>query len=141
MISKDTARKVLSAALKTGADLAEVYVEDHTSLSLEMDESRLEKAIRGADRGAGVRVFFGNLVTYAFTDNLSEESLLQAAAAASAAARGSSKSPLVDLTERKSALEYPVRKPFDTMSIAEKAAILSRMDEAARASATCPSRV
>ena len=91
MISKDTARKVLSAALKTGADLAEVYVEDHTSLSLEMDESRLEKAIRGADRGAGVRVFFGNLVTYAFTDNLSEESLLQAAAAASAAAKGSSK--------------------------------------------------
>jgi len=42
-------------------------------------------------------------VTYAFTDNLSEESLLQAAAAASAAAKGSSKPPLVDLTKRKSA--------------------------------------
>jgi len=57
MISKDTARKVLSAALKTGADLAEVYVEDHTSLSLEMDESRLEKAIR-ARIGAQASAFF-----------------------------------------------------------------------------------
>ena len=52
MISRETANKVLSAALKTGGDLAEIYVEDCTSLNLQMDESKLEKAIRGADRGA-----------------------------------------------------------------------------------------
>ena len=34
MISKETASKILSTALKTGADLAEIYVEDRTSLSL-----------------------------------------------------------------------------------------------------------
>jgi TldD protein len=76
MISKEVAQKVLAEALKTGADLAEIYVEDVESLQLGMDDSRLEVATRGADRGAGIRVFFGNLVTYAYTDSLEERSLL-----------------------------------------------------------------
>ncbi|MBL8120245.1 MAG: TldD/PmbA family protein, partial [Anaerolineae bacterium] len=78
MIEKALAQKVLHEALRTGADLAEIYVEDVVSLQLRLDDSRLEQAVRGADRGAGVRVFFGNLVTYAFTDQLDEASLMNA---------------------------------------------------------------
>ncbi len=133
MISKETANKVLAAALRNGADLAEVYVEDTTTLMLGLEESKLERAVRGVDTGAGVRVFFGNLVTYAYTDDLSEESLLKAAEAAGAAGSGSSKSQVIDLTERKSPLHYPIEKPFNEMTIADKAAILSRVDETARA--------
>jgi TldD protein len=40
---------------------------------------------------------------------------------------------IVDLTTVKSRLEYPVEKPFDTMSVADKAALLGNMDVAARA--------
>src|SRR5688572_15891275 len=133
MISKELASKVLREALGTGADLAEVYVEDVTSLRLRLDDSKIEEAVRGADRGAGVRVFFGDLVTYAYTDDLEEASLLKAARAAAAAGTGSARETIIDLTERKSPLEYPVLKAFDTMSIDDKAALLNRMDEAARA--------
>lgn len=133
MISKELAQKVLSAALQTGADLAEIYVEDVVSLQLGMDDSRLEKAVRGADRGAGIRVFFGNLVTYAYTDVLEEPSLMQAAQAAASAGSGSGKTQIIDLTERKSPLQYPVEKPFESMSVADKAALLGKMDEVARA--------
>ncbi len=133
MISKELAQKVLAEALRTGADLAEIYVEDVVSLNLGLEDSRLERAIRGADRGAGVRVFFGNLVTYAYTDILDEPSLMNAAKAAAAAGSSSSKTRVIDLTERKSPLEYPVEKSFDTMSIQDKAALLSKMDETARA--------
>ncbi len=133
MITKETAAKVLAESLRTGGDLAEIYVEDVTSLGLGLDDGRLEQAVRGADRGAGVRVFFGNLVTYAYTDNLNEDSLLNAARAAAAAGKGSGSSKIVDLTERKSPLQFKVEKPFDSMSIAEKAALLHAMDEAGRA--------
>jgi TldD protein len=132
MISKEIASKVLAAAMKSGGDFAEIYVEDRTSLNLGLDESKLETAVRGADRGAGIRVFFGNLVTYAYTDNLSDASLLKAAEAAGAAGTGSNGSVKIDLTERKSPLNFPVEKAFDSMSIAEKAASLSKMDETAR---------
>jgi len=133
MIEKRLAQKVLAEALRTGADLAEIYVEDVVSLQLRLDDSRLEQAVRGADRGAGIRVFFGNLVTYAYTDELDEKSLMNAARAAASAGSGSSKSQIVDLTSIKSPLEYPVEKPFDTMSVADKAALLGSMDVAARA--------
>jgi TldD protein len=133
MIPKEVAVRVLQEALRTGADLAEIYVEDVTSLRLRLDDSKIEEAVRGADRGAGVRVFFGNLVTYAYTDELTEESLLNAAQAAAAAGAGSSASRVIDLTERKSPLEYPVEKSFDSMSIEQKVALLNRMDQTARA--------
>jgi TldD protein len=89
VITKQTATRVLSAALRSGGDLAEIYVEDRSSVSLRLEESKLEEAVRGVDRGAGVRVFFGNLVTYAYTDDLSETSLVTTARTAAAAASGS----------------------------------------------------
>lgn len=132
MIPKETATKVLSAALRTGGDLAEIYVENRASLSLRLEESKLEQAVRGADRGAGVRVLFGNLAAYAYTDDLGEESLLEAAHAAAAAASGSSKTHVIGLIRRQSPLEFPVLKPFDSLSVANKAQTLHRIDETAR---------
>jgi predicted methyltransferase MtxX (methanogen marker protein 4) len=48
MIEKELAQKVLAEALRTGADLAEIYVEDVVSLQLRLDDSRLEQAVRGS---------------------------------------------------------------------------------------------
>jgi len=141
MIPKETASKVLAAAMKTGADLAEIYVEDKVSTSLRLIDEKLEQAVRGEDRGAGVRVFFGNLVTYAYTEDLSEASLLNAAASASAAGSGSSNGHIIDLTERKSPLKFVIEKPFDTLSIAEKAKILTDVDAKARAYSSRVSQV
>lgn len=132
MIPIETAKKVLAEALKTGSDLAEIYIEDRTSLQLAMEDSKIENAVRGADRGAGIRVFFGNLVTYAYTDDLSEESLLNAAKVAAAASSGSAKPQVIDLTLKQSPLKFPVEKPFDQLSIADKAEIFHVADEAAR---------
>jgi len=133
MISHDLAARVLGEALKTGGDFAELYVEDVKQLRLGLDDSRLEQAVRGADRGAGVRVFFGMMATYAYTDSLDEESLLNAARAAAAAGKDSAKTQVIDLTERKNAVVSPVEKPFDTLSIEEKASLLSKIDETGRA--------
>lgn len=134
MISQETAARVLAAALQTGGDLAEIYVEDRTSLTLGLEDSRLEQAVRGADRGAGVRVFFGNLVTYAYTDDLSEDALLNAARAAAAAGSGSAQGTAhtIDLTHRQSPLQFNIEKPFDTLSIRDKADLLNNIDVAAR---------
>ncbi|MBN1966335.1 MAG: TldD/PmbA family protein [Anaerolineae bacterium] len=132
MIPQDLAKKVLAEALRSGGDLAEIYLEDRTSLTLRLEDSKIENAVRGADRGAGVRVFFGNLVTYAYTDDLSEASLLNAARAAAAAAKGGSSKPVIDLTVQKSPLEFPVLKPFESLSIADKAALLTQADEVGR---------
>jgi TldD protein len=132
MIAVSTAQKVLSEALQTGGDLAEIYVENRTSLTLRMEDSKIENAVRGLDLGAGVRVFFGNLVTYAYTDDLSEDSLLKAAKAAASAGNGSSEMAVINLSKTSRPILSPVLKPFDQLSIADKAKLLSDADIVAR---------
>jgi TldD protein len=132
MIPKEVAKRVLAEALRTGADLAEIYVEDVTSLRLSLEDAKIEEAVRGTDKGAGIRTFFGNLVTYAYTDQFDEDSLLAAAQAATAAGKATSKTQVIDLTERKSPLHFPVEKPFDTLTIEKKAELLRNMDQTAR---------
>jgi predicted Zn-dependent protease len=60
MISDDLAKKVIAEGLKNGGELAEMYLEDRASLSLRLDDEKLEDATRGHDLGAGVRVFYGD---------------------------------------------------------------------------------
>ena len=133
MIPVETVRRVLAEALRNGGDLAEVYLESKETLGLSLDDGRLERAIRGNDVGGGVRVFYGETAAYAYTDDLSEPALLEAARAAAAAARGTgAPRVLVDLTRRQSPLSFPIEKPFEALSEGEKAALLHRMDETAR---------
>jgi TldD protein len=133
MIPVEVAKRVLSAALRNGGDLAELYLENTERLSLTLDDGRLEKAVQGADIGGGVRVFYGNTAAYAYTDDLEEMALVEAAQAAAAAARGTNEPRVVvDLTRSESGLAFPVRIPFDDMSAGDKAAVLRQMDAAAR---------
>ena len=59
LIEPELAQEVLDAALVNGGDLAEVYCEERSGLSLSIDEQRLERAQQGRELGAGVRVISG----------------------------------------------------------------------------------
>ncbi len=133
MLPTESMRRVLDAALANGGDLAEIYLENKESLSLTLDEGRLENATQGNDIGGGVRVFYGNNAAYAYTDDLTEESLMEAAAVASAAARNANNAQVcADLTKRESKVMSRIERPFEQMSIQDKAGILRQMDEVTR---------
>ena len=126
-------QRTLGAALRTGGDFAEVFVEDRRSSSAHLDDGRVEELTSGRDRGAGIRVVDGETTGYAHTADLSEAGLRAAAEAASAAARRRDGGiNVVDLTRR------PTRRPNDvavlpeTVAKAAKVELLKRADEAAR---------
>ena len=78
MLEEQTIAKVLSEALGRGGELAEIFVEDRRSRSLRLEASRVEDVSSGRDRGAGIRVIAGERSSYAHTNLLSEEALLDA---------------------------------------------------------------
>ena len=60
-----------------------------------------------------MRVFYGNNAAYAYTDDLSQESLTEAATAAAGAARGANGTRVTaDLTKSTSRGRLPDRAPF-----------------------------
>lgn len=83
-------QKALDAALSTGADFADIFVEDTYSSNLSVLNSRPDKAIVGQLYGAGIRVVFGTEVIYVTTSDLSEKGLVKAALIAAQSQTGNS---------------------------------------------------
>ena len=77
-------RDTIHAALRTGCDFAEVFVEDRRSMSALFDAGRVEELTGGRSRGAGIRVVFGETPGFAHTADLSPAGLRLSADAASA---------------------------------------------------------
>ena len=133
MIEPDVLERVLGAAVRTGAEFAEVYAEDKRSTSVGLDDGRVEQVTSGRDRGAGIRVIKGETTGFAHTSDLSEAGLLAAAqAAAAAASQGSGGTRTVSLTRSEPRVVSPVTQYPDDIRKADKVTLLQRMDEAAR---------
>jgi len=82
---------VLTAALSTGGDLAEIFVENTTKDMIEMTNGQVDKATWGIDYGLGLRIIQGTGAVYAFTNNTSRESLLKLAKESAQAVKAGAK--------------------------------------------------
>ncbi|HWC66872.1 MAG TPA: TldD/PmbA family protein [Acidimicrobiales bacterium] len=134
MVDQDVIERVLGAALRSGGEFAELYVEDRRSSSAHLDDGKVDQVSSGRDRGAGVRVVLGETTGYAHTADLSERGLLAAAEAASAVATtGRAGATVVPLSRRPEHRVSRVEQPPDEIGKAAKVALLQRADEAARA--------
>ena len=132
MIDKVLIYKVLDKALSNGADFAELFLENTYSSLINFNDNKTRQSIVGKDFGAGVRVFYGNTAIYAYTNDLSEESLLAAADAVCKAARGNSKLNALDLTKLKFENIHPVEIPNNTVSKQDKIDFIRKVNEASR---------
>jgi TldD protein len=128
-------REVLRAALRSGGRFAEVFAEERRSTSIRLDDGRVEDLTDGLDRGAGIRVIVGDTSAYAFSNRMDRASLLEAAEAAAAAARGSGRANVLDFRQAQPEVVHEVREPAADVPRDRKVAWVREADEAARAHA------
>lgn len=95
LVHENALKKVIELALQSGADFAEVYVEDTRKRQYSFLNARPDKAISGQTLGAGIRLFVGTEQIYTFTNDLSEEGLLRATRQATAALKSAKGSRIV----------------------------------------------
>lgn len=77
MLDKQLIDKILTEALSTGGDFAEIFVEKKSSSNLFMIDGKVESSISGRDFGIGIRIFKGLFSVYGYTNDMNEESLLK----------------------------------------------------------------
>ena len=134
MLEESVIQRVLGAALRTGGEFAEIFVEDKRSSSARLDDGKIEELSSGRDRGAGIRVIVGETTGFAHTADLSENGLRAAAEAAAAAARGNPGGErIVNLTKVNAPRPNDVAIQPDSIEKAAKVGLLTRADAAARA--------
>ncbi len=133
MLEQSVVQNVLGAALRTGGEWAEVFVEDKQQSSGRLDDGRIEELSSLRDRGAGIRVVVGDTTGFAHTADLSENGLRLAAEAASAVARsGGGGTKEVALTQQTQKLINEIKVMPESVEKAAKVEILKRANEAAR---------
>ncbi|MBS4192142.1 TldD/PmbA family protein [Bacillus sp. FJAT-49705] len=88
MLSKSVIEDVLTAALATGGDFSEVFVEDRYTNNLTLQGGKIENSLSGRDFGIGIRVFKGLNSVYTYTTDVTKEGLLKAARNAAHAISG-----------------------------------------------------
>ena len=76
MISNSLALKVLNAALATGGDYAEIYLEDRTPESVMLENGRVESSSAPESYGCGLRILNGFRSVYGYTSDLTAKSLI-----------------------------------------------------------------
>lgn len=82
-------KKVLGQALSKGGDFADLYFEHTISNSLGLEDKKVDRAFTSVNLGVGIRTVKGDQVGFGFTQELTEKSMMAAAAMAATIADGS----------------------------------------------------
>lgn len=125
--------RCLGAALARRADYADLYFEFRTVESLTLEDSRVKTASRHISHGVGARVVVGEKTGYAHSDDVSVESLEQAARTARAIAHeGAPEGTIgVQIPPARGNL-YPVHRAPIEVEVDRKARLLEEIDAEAR---------
>ncbi len=131
MISKKTIQSVLEAAVSTGGDFAEIYVEDTKRESINLLDGQLESTQSGRDFGVGIRIFSGLNPVYAFTNGFDEDDLVKTAlkAAQAVKGRGTAVAPSV---EKKAGNVHIIKTMPDTVEKIRKLDVVRTVYNAAK---------
>jgi TldD protein len=135
-IDAATCERLLGVALSRGGEYADLFFEYRAAGGFSYDEGILKAASRGVSVGVGVRVQRGDATGYAYTEDLTWESMRRAAETASQIAIGGAGIAPVAVTAR----GVPRRYDLPALSIdapgLDKRALLERASRAAMAYGT-----
>ncbi|MCZ7662209.1 MAG: TldD/PmbA family protein [Thermoleophilia bacterium] len=131
-LSLGLAHEALSRVLRRGGDFAEIFAEDRASLSLRLEDGKVEEVSSGRDRGASIRLVKGPTTSFGYSESMDEASLLALADDLSAGLSGAGVEPAAVRASASVPLHVVRVRPAD-VAAAEKANLVRVVDEAARA--------
>lgn len=82
-IDETLCRKLLAKALSRGGDFADLYFEFSVSNYIGLEDGKVNQSYGDISLGVGIRTVKGNQIGYGFTQDLTSESMMSAAATAS----------------------------------------------------------
>lgn len=130
-IDKAMLDRVIRRALAKGGTFADVYVENRVARNILLEESRVKSAEFAISQGAGVRVLAGGKTGYAYTDDITEETLLRAAEVASYVARGAAQAAPVSVADTARDAFVTVKLPLKDVADDRRLDVMRRASQAA----------
>ena len=132
-IDAQLAQRLISIALESGGDAADLYFEFRVTADYALQEEQVKTVGRGITLGLGVRVTKGDATGYAYTEDLAWDRMAHAARIAGQIASGGGAPAPVSASAVVLPDFYPVARPSLLAAPGDKLELLRAADRAARA--------
>ncbi len=132
MLDKMDIAGILRRALAGGGEFADLYFEEGASTAVVCDDGRIEKVLAATERGVGLRVIANLATAYAFTNDVTESSLLELAETVSSAVQGKAFHRTIDMRQKAVNNGFPIDLPPSGIELRQKVDVVNRADRTAR---------
>jgi TldD protein len=132
MLDKDLKLQLIKRTLSNGGEYSDVFVEYRNHTSLVIEDNRLEKIITGKEAGTGMRLIYNGKTAYAFSNDLSDESLMKLSSETSKASKGDPVDSIIDLSIKKPTVAFDIKLFPEDIALNKKISIVRKADSAAR---------
>ncbi len=129
-------QRTLATVFEHRTDYADLYFQYTRSESYSLEEGIVKSGSFGIDQGVGVRAVVGDKTAFSYSDDISEEALLQAALTVRSIARsgaGARVRAASALVSRPHLPLYGTGDPVASLPAADKVRLLERLERMARA--------
>lgn len=131
LFSAEQRARILTQALSRGAEFADIYIERRSSCGISFEDGIVKSSNRGISFGAGVRAVRGDQSGYAFTEELTPESL--EACAKTAAAIAEETTGILPVSVFSPAAKKSLYNESTALDLAARIRLVQEADQAARA--------
>ena len=132
-VDQATTARVMSELTASGADAADLYFQHSRTNRLTLEDGIVSSASSNIEQGVGLRVVIGEQTGYAFTEDLTQPSMLAAARTASAIASGGSVVAPQSFAPLGAGDLYTTSVPWSDVGIEQKLPVLKFVEEKAKA--------
>ena len=133
-MQKHELQEILNTALRSGADFAEIYIEQKESTAISCEDGKIEKINTGIDQGMGIRVMAGESTSYVHSNDVSFHSGMEMAKLAGQITRENGpKETVQEFHQPKAAESIDVKIRPESVEFDKKISLLRTADREARA--------
>ena len=133
--------RVMSELTSRGADTADLYFQHTRNNSLTLEDGIVSSANSGIQQGVGLRVVIGDQTGYAFTEDMTLQSMLAAARTASAIASGSQTVAPQSFNPLETGNLYTTTVPWADVGVDQKLPVMKFIEQQAKSKDTAIEKV
>lgn len=131
MLEKQDLEQYLKQCLSTGADFAEVFIEESINKNIKLIDQQIQKISTALIKGLGIRICLKDKVVYGYTNDLNKNKITNLIQNLISNFSGQP-TPININLNKKTTYQDPIKIPHDTYPIKDKKKILYKIDELAR---------
>jgi TldD protein len=127
-VNPELIAKVMEKAMSRGGDYCDLYFQHSISNQIGLEDDIVNRAHSSVDFGVGIRVLKGEQTGYSFTEVITEEAMLKAAATAAGIASGGSGTNPAKPVQIDTPNYYRVETRWEDVSIDRKIPCLTKIN-------------